>query len=366
MTIGVGIIGASTGGWAALSHVPALTALPDYEIRAISTSRRSSAEAAAQQFGVPAAFDNHVELIAHPGVDLVVVSVKVPHHHALITAAVEAGKMVYSEWPLGVDSQEAADLAVRAEAAGVRTVIGLQGSCLPVVRHTRALIDDGYVGKVLGTTVVGSGVSWTAETDRAHAYLYDAAFGVTPLTASVLHALEGVHHALGDLTSVSAILVNSLTQARVADEDTTIPVTSPDQVSLAGTFRSGAAASVFYRGGFTRGDNFRWEIHGTEGDLVLSAPGISGNLQALDLRLQGGRGDAQVLTDLTVPDELYGPVPRDLSGLAQGVAQLYAQFARDLRDNTHTVPDFAYALKQHHLVDTIQRASDTGTTQLLA
>ena len=57
--IGVGIIGASTGGWAAVSHVPAAEDAADYELRAISTSRRESAEAAAKEFDVPAAFDNH-------------------------------------------------------------------------------------------------------------------------------------------------------------------------------------------------------------------------------------------------------------------------------------------------------------------
>ena len=61
--IGVGIIGASLGGWAALSHVPALKVLPDYELRAISTSRRESAEAAAKEFDVAAAFDDPADLI---------------------------------------------------------------------------------------------------------------------------------------------------------------------------------------------------------------------------------------------------------------------------------------------------------------
>jgi predicted dehydrogenase len=73
--IGVGIIGASplNLGWAVIAHIPALRALPDYELRAVSTSNAKSAEAAANAFGVPA-FDNHNDLIAYPGVDLIVVS----------------------------------------------------------------------------------------------------------------------------------------------------------------------------------------------------------------------------------------------------------------------------------------------------
>ncbi|QYN19068.1 Gfo/Idh/MocA family protein [Amycolatopsis sp. DSM 110486] len=98
-TIGVGIVGGSTGGWAALGHVPALRALPGYDLRAVSTSRQESAEAAAKEFGADAAYDNHANLIADPAVDLVVVAVKIAHHREIISAALSAGKTVYSEWP---------------------------------------------------------------------------------------------------------------------------------------------------------------------------------------------------------------------------------------------------------------------------
>src|SRR5580704_13884722 len=98
-TIGVGIVGASSGGggWAVTAHIPALQALTDYRLVAVSTSRRESAEAASREFGIPA-FDNHEELIVHPGIDLVVVTVKVPLHARLVSDALDAGKMVYCEW----------------------------------------------------------------------------------------------------------------------------------------------------------------------------------------------------------------------------------------------------------------------------
>lgn len=98
----VGIIGASPErGWAASAHIPALRALPAYELRALSTSRRESAQAASLQFGVPLAFDNADELVARPEVDSIVVSAKVPQHRELVTTAFQAGKDVYCEWPLG-------------------------------------------------------------------------------------------------------------------------------------------------------------------------------------------------------------------------------------------------------------------------
>src|SRR5216110_3890170 len=101
--IRVGIIGANPDpGWAAQAHIPALQSLPDdFEITALSTSRRESAEAARTRFVVPLAFDNHQDLVNSADVDVVAVTVKVPHHLQLATAALDAGKAVYCEWPLG-------------------------------------------------------------------------------------------------------------------------------------------------------------------------------------------------------------------------------------------------------------------------
>src|SRR2546423_10071868 len=70
--IRVGIIGANPDrGWAAQAHIPALKSLrDDFEITALSTTRRESADAAGKLFGVPAAFDNHQELVSSPTVDV--------------------------------------------------------------------------------------------------------------------------------------------------------------------------------------------------------------------------------------------------------------------------------------------------------
>src|SRR5882724_6121227 len=95
--IRVGIIGVNPDrGWAAQAHIPALKSLSDdFEITALSTSQRASADAASLRFGVPRAFDNHQDLVHSDAVDVVAITVKVPHHLELATAALLAGKAVY-------------------------------------------------------------------------------------------------------------------------------------------------------------------------------------------------------------------------------------------------------------------------------
>src|SRR5437879_11803509 len=124
--IRVGIIGANPDrGWAAQAHIPALKSLSDdFEIMALSTSRRESAEAASKLFGVPLAFDNHQDLVNRPDVDVVAITVKVPYHLNPATAALDAGKAIYYECPLGNGSKEAKTLAALAPQTGVLAVAG--------------------------------------------------------------------------------------------------------------------------------------------------------------------------------------------------------------------------------------------------
>jgi predicted dehydrogenase len=114
-TIGVGIIGVSpVRGWAATAHIPALRALPNYEIRALSAHSAESAHEAGEAFGVTAVFSDHEQLVTQSDIDLVAVTVKVPHHRELVSAALAAGKAVYCEWPLGLDLADARAMAALA------------------------------------------------------------------------------------------------------------------------------------------------------------------------------------------------------------------------------------------------------------
>src|SRR5438105_14846891 len=80
--IRVGIVGTSPRrGFASIAHIPALQALPEFEITAVCTTRQDSADATARHYGVPLAFCDPEKLAQHPDVDLVTVSVKVPDHY---------------------------------------------------------------------------------------------------------------------------------------------------------------------------------------------------------------------------------------------------------------------------------------------
>src|ERR671935_1887259 len=86
--IRVGIVGATVtqggSGWGANAHVPALKALPGYELKAVCTAHEETAKASAAAFGAERGFHRFADMAAHPEIDLVVVCVRVPGHHALV------------------------------------------------------------------------------------------------------------------------------------------------------------------------------------------------------------------------------------------------------------------------------------------
>src|SRR5688572_15417842 len=152
--IRLGFIGANVKStWASQSHYPALAASPDVEMTAVCTTRAETAEAARKAFGAKLAFTDYRTMVASKEIDAVAVVVRVPSHYEPTRAAIEAGKHVYTEWPLGRTTAEAEELAALAKAKGVQTTVGLQSRVSPALLYMKELIETGYVGEVLACHV---------------------------------------------------------------------------------------------------------------------------------------------------------------------------------------------------------------------
>ncbi len=357
--IRVGFIGLNPQlHWAATAHIPALKALPDkFAIVGVANRTPESAQTAAKAFGLPHAFANAGELVRSPGIDLVVVTVKVPHHLELVRAALEAGKHVYCEWPLGNGLAEARQLARLAGEKNVVAVVGTQARVAVEIGHLKKLIADGFVGRVLSTTLVGSGGNWAEETDASLAYLFDKTNGATMQAIPLAHTLAAVRDVLGDFDALSARFVSRFETVKIADTGETRPKTAPDQIMIHGTLASGAAVSVHYRGGISRGTNLLWEINGTGGDIQVT--GASGHAQIVQLAIRGASGDAKELAPLIPPAPDYAGWPE--SSVARNVARIYARLADDIRSGTRTAPTFRDAVALHELIDRIERSAEQSS-----
>jgi predicted dehydrogenase len=359
--IRVGMVGVTPSrGFSSIAHMPALGALPDFEVAAVCTTRRESAEAAAKHYGVPLAFADAAEMARHPDVDLVVVCVKVPDHYAPVMAAIEAGKHVYCEWPLGRTTAEAEEMRRAAEAKGVRHAVGLQGRVSPAINHAKDLIAQGYVGTPLAATLIVNAANWGATLDRA--YQADFGNGANMVTITGGHNLDALCHMLGEFREMSAFAVSQRAAIPLEGTGEMVPMDVPDQLVVSGVLAQGTVVTVQVRGGMARGQEFLCEIHGSDGDLVLAATERE-STQRQELSLQGARGKGPPLAPLAVPDALRLVPPGTPAGSPYNVAQLYARLARAIRDGGPMEPDFGHAVRRHRMLDMLVAAGRSGRRQ---
>ena len=355
--IRLGFVGANIrASWASRAHFPALLSSSDVELTAVCTTRPESAEEAREAFGVRFAFHDFREMVASPEIDAVVVVVRVPSHYDPTRAAIEAGKHVYTEWPLGRTTAEAEELAALARARGVQTAVGLQARVSPPLMYMKELIESGYVGEVMACRVslLRDGV---LDRTSGRTWQRDASLGANTLTIANGHTIDALRFVAGNFARVSCVVATQARQWYETDTRQFVDVTSPDNVLVSGWLASGAVASVHVAAVPWAGSGYQMEIYGREGTLVASGKD-SPQLGEM-LRLHGARG-GNALGELEIP-ERFVHVPANLSrDNPLNVGQMYALFAEAIRTGQSRLPTFDTAVDLHRFVDTIQHASDTG------
>ncbi|MET0091160.1 MAG: Gfo/Idh/MocA family oxidoreductase [Candidatus Thiodiazotropha sp.] len=275
--IRIGIVGLKPGeSWAGIAHVPALQSMPEtFAITGVANSRLESSRLAAEAVGIPHAFANAQALIDSPEIDAVTVTITVPQHLEVVKAALAAGKHIYCEAPLGNGLAEAEEMAALARDKPGVTVVGLQARVAPEILYLRELLSEGYVGRVLSSSLRGWAGNWgpTAGNLKRLGYLLDKRNGATMLTIPLAHTLAGLRDVLGDVTEVSALLDTRVPEVRSEDDGSLLRMTAPDQILLTARLESGAPLSVHFQGGMPNGtEGLVWDIHGTDGDLRVTAP----------------------------------------------------------------------------------------------
>jgi predicted dehydrogenase len=356
----VGFIGAG-GRWGPRAHVPALQNLPETEIYAVCTAHADTAQAAADKYGVKRAYSDVKTMGADPQVEAALVAVRVPAHYALSKSALEAGKHVYCEWPLGADTKEAEELAALARKLKVRTMVGLQRRASPAYLYMRELIKDGYVGQVLAVnmSMMGGGVL-TRTADRT--WQRDVKLGANTLTITFGHAIDAMCMVAGEFSDVSAVVSTQVPQWFETDTKKYVDVTAPDNIMIQGRLENGAVASAYVGVHPYHGTGYRFEIYGKEGTLAMIGGGEAGD--ELNRKLMGGHKGDKTLQPLAVPDK-FKWVPEAVRNTAASydVGQMWANFAAAIRNGANVEPDFDHAVRRHRMLDAIVRASQTGQRQ---
>jgi len=354
--IRLGLIGASVkGSWSSRSHLPALMASSDVELTAVCTTKAESAEAARQAFGARLAFDDYHKMVASPDIDAVAVVVRVPSHFAPTKAALEAGKHVYCEWPLGRTTEEGLELAELAKTNGLVTATGLQARVSPAMMYMREQVEAGFVGEVMAVHVslMREGVL-SRPSNRT--WQRDAELGANTLTIANGHTLDAMRFVAGDLSDMSAVVATKATQWLDTDNGTQLDVTSPDNILISGRLTNGAVASIHVGAVPYAGSGYRMEVYGRDGTLVATA---EDSPQMSEVTLHGAKGNNS-LEPMSVPERLTVVAQATPAGVATNVGQMYTLFSQAIRSGESRQPTFETAVGLHRVIDVIKQASDSG------
>ena len=354
--IRLGIIGASpTVGWAHRSHLPAIVASPEFELTGVCTTRMETAEEAKKQYGAKLAFDDYKKMLAHPDIDAVAVVLRVPAHYQITKDALNAGKHIFTEWPLGATIEEAQELADLARAKGVQAVVGLQSRAAPAILHMKELVAEGYVGEITSCSMrlIRGGV---LERPSGRTWQRDNELGAHTLTIAAGHSIDALRFVAGEFREVTSIVSTQVSQWLETDTQQMLEVTSPDNILVSGRLANGAVVSAHVASNPWAGSGYQMEIYGRKGTLMVSS---EDSPQLGDVRLQGAQGSDK-LEDITVPDKHTNVLEGMPKGPPHNVGQLYYLFGEAIRGQESSFPTFDTAVDLHRLIDSIRLASDEG------
>ncbi len=290
----VAIIGA---GNVSDEYLRALTSYPDLTVTAVADLDAARARAQAEKYDV-AVSGTATEILERDDVDLVV-NLTIPAAHAEVAlAAIEAGKHVWSEKPLGLDRKSARAVLDAANARGVvvgnapDTIIG------PAIQTSHRLLAGGAIGaaRTVLTLMQGPGPdAWHPRPQFLFAKGAGPLFDIGPYYVSTLVQL------LGPVVSVSAVGQTPRAERVIGsgpDAGTSFPVEVSTHVSVLTSFASGVVGTSVYSFD-SPVQRQLFEVSGADGTLEVPVSGFDGPSRLLQ---DGDRdGDGRTVPAAGVP-----------------------------------------------------------------
>ena len=353
--LGVGIVGANAKvSWAKVSHVPAINGLPGLKLAAVATRNEQSAREAAEAFSADRWFSDPFAMIRDDRIDIITVAVKVPAHRELVLAALDAGKAVYCEAPLGRSVEEAEEMA--SAVGSLHTAIGLQGRLNPAARRAAELISSGKIGQPVDARIVSTTSGFGPQMPSSYDYFNKSSSGANLLTITGGHTLDLVEAVLGPIVEVDARTEIRWPIVKLTDTGKQSARETADYVDVLGKTRSAAIFTAELKAGVPPENvRFSFEVRGSDGWLSLTSNHPYG-FQA---------GDLKLTSSIAINEPVPAAIPDSFMAASINVGRVYAQLVRDLDAGTYKTPGFQHAVHNARLIETVGRAAELGRRQKL-
>ena len=189
-------------------HLEALKASPAWEPVALWHPRQQRLEAATASHGLQG-FSDFDALLSDPGIDAVVIATPPAPRFALAKAALEAGKHLMLEKPVGLDGDEVAALERLALQRGPCVGVDFEYRAVPLFQQLAQLLKQGILGEPWLVKLDWLMAS-RADAGRPWSWYSSAAEGGGVLGALGTHAFDMLHWLIGPTQSLSAQLSTAI------------------------------------------------------------------------------------------------------------------------------------------------------------
>ncbi|WP_323009923.1 Gfo/Idh/MocA family oxidoreductase [Paracoccus sp. (in: a-proteobacteria)] len=170
------------------------------ELHTVADITDQAAARAAHEFGFAHSTADWRGLIQNPDIDVVDITAPNALHKEMALAAIAAGKHVYCEKPLAPLAQDAREMVDAAQKAGIKTQVGFNYLCNPMLRLAREMIAAGELGEIRGYRGLHA-EDYMADADGPYTFRHDPAGGGA-LADIGSHALATAEYLLGPITEV--------------------------------------------------------------------------------------------------------------------------------------------------------------------
>ncbi len=353
--VGIGVVGAGAIGIrGALMHLSQEDVQDRVRLVAVCDPVPGRAEAAAEKYGVNAAYLTYEDLLLDSNVDAVTLCSPIGLHFEQGMQAIEAGKNIHFNKTMTTTVDEADALVAAAESAGIKIVASPGMMLHPFNQRIRRTILEGKLGKLawaIGGTTAGSGTYHLNEEFRTGE---DILTSVDPtwyfkrpgggpqydVTVYVLHNLTGI---LGPAQRVTALSGIAIPERK--HHGKVIATEMDDQTLLSIDFGDTVYAMIYatVAGSLTQG--FHPNFYGVGGAIIGTTFG------EVDMRREGDHQPHVTGVHATMPES---HVFEDMMQLVDWI-----------REGT---PSLVSTDQARHVIDIIEsgyRAAETGRTQVL-
>lgn len=357
-----GLIGT---GFMGKAHAIALqsvgTVFPDIDAPRLDCLVDVDAARAAQladAWGFERSGDDWRALCSDAVIDVVDVCTPNHLHKEMALTAAAAGKHIYCEKPLGLTGPEAKEIWQAAEAAGVRTSMGFNYMCNPLIAVAREMIDAGEIGDVFNFR--GSyQEDYLSDPDAPFSWrCLRSQGGSGALNDLGTHLINMAEYLLGPLAEVYGSLSTVHTHRKDPTDGEIRQVENEDIAQMLVRFECGSAGTMeISRVGTGRKCGLRFEIHGTHGALIFDQERMN------EIRLyrtndrEGRHGYRTILTGPEHADYAnFCPAPGHGLGINDLKIIEVRNFLQSITNDTPIHCDFANGWRVQAIVDAIEQS----------